>query len=173
MRDKLRRRYQVYREVSRNGYFEGEIAVTELKRLRELLHPDSPDSGERKVAVKFEFIENEFGVPMITGPLRTSLVLECQRCLQPLAIPIEQDFRLLIDASDETVQASSVETLSSDDGYIDINDLVEDELILALPLVALHEDTACNVHWQPAATAAEPAVKENPFAVLRQLKTSE
>ncbi len=173
MRDKLRRRYQVYKEVARNGYFEGEIAVSELGRLTELLHPEQPDIEARKVKVEFEFVSNEFDVPMISGQLQTSLVLECQRCLQPLDMPLSLEFRLLVDASDETVRASSVETLCSDDGYIDINDVIEDELILALPLVALHEDTACNQHWQSTTASTEPAVKENPFAVLQQLKTSD
>lgn len=172
MRDKLRRRYQVHKEVSRHGYFEGAIALTELTRLRELLHPQQSDAEQRRIAVRFEFLKNEFDVPMITGQIETGLVLECQRCLQPLELPVSLDFSLMVDASDETLRQSNVETLYSDDGYVDINEVVEDELILALPLVALHQDTACNEHWQVSATA-EIADRENPFSVLQQLKTTD
>jgi len=174
MRDKLRKRYQVQKEVTQNGRFEGEIPLSELERLGELLHLEALDSDERKVTVSFEFVRNEFDIPMLEGHLQTSLELECQRCLKPLQTPMELDFRLLIDASDEIVRQSSLDTLYSDDGYIDITEVVEDELILAVPLVAMHEDTACNEEWrQLTEQQSEAVVKENPFAVLQQLKTTD
>jgi uncharacterized protein len=86
---------------------------------------------------------------------------------------MDVDFRLLIDASDELLGNSSEDTLYSDDGYIDIAEVVEDELILALPLVAMHEDTACNENWRASELQVETPVKENPFAVLQQLKTTD
>jgi len=177
MRDKLRKRYQVHKEVTQNGRFEGVIELSELKRLGELVHFQEPGSMERKIAVSFEFVRNEFDIPMLVGHLQTSLNLECQRCLKPIQTPMELDFRLMIDASDEIVRQSSLDTLYSDDGYIDINEAVEDELILAVPLVAMHEDTACNEHWSLTGpltdSQSEAAVKENPFAVLKQLKTTD
>jgi uncharacterized protein len=88
-------------------------------------------------------------------------------------MPLELGFSLLIDASDEIVQHSSQDTLYSDDGWIDIVEVVEDELILAIPLVAMHENRACNSNWRASAITAEPARKENPFAVLQQLKTTD
>ena len=65
-----------------------------------------------------------------------------------------------------------IETIFSEDGCIDIYSVIEDELILAIPLVALHEDTDCNRHW-PAAGGAESESRHSPFEVLRQLKTTE
>lgn len=171
MRDKLRCRYQVHKEVARNGYFEGDIALSKLSRLTEILYPEASLQEERKIALSFEFFSNEFDLSMVAGKLETSLEVECQRCLDTMEMPLRLEFRLMIDASDELVRESSVDTLYSDDGYIDIHEVVEDELILAIPLVALHEDTQCNKHWQ--ASEPEVAVKENPFAVLKQLKTTD
>jgi len=172
MRDKLRRRYQVNREVTRNGYFEGEIALAELTRLDEMLYrqPGDQDGG---VAVRFEFVRNEFGTMMLIGQLQASLELQCQRCLQPLTVEVEQDIELMIDAGVEEVRGSSLDAIDSDEGYIDIIEVVEDELILALPLVALHEDTACNEHWPVADVNDDAGDKDNPFAVLRQLKATD
>ncbi len=172
MREKLRRRYQVHREVTRNGYFEGEIALSEMRRLGELLELDQSARKDRNVAVKFEFIRNEYDIATIVGRLETSLGLQCQRCLKTMELPLELDFRLMIDASDAIVQDSSVDTLYSDDGFIDIVEVVEDELILAIPLVPLHEDSACNEHWPEPETESEAGVVNNPFAVLAQLKTT-
>ena len=171
MRDKLRKRYQVQKEVTRNGYFEGEIELSELSRLGELLHAGDADLKDRKIGLKFEFVRNEYEIPMLIGRLETSLELECQRCLKALDYPIALDFSLMIDASEELVSESSVDTLYSDDGIIDIGQVAEDELILALPLVPMHEDTACNENWRVQET--EPVVKDNPFAVLQQLKTTD
>jgi uncharacterized protein len=171
MQDKLRKRYQVQKEVTRNGYFEGEIALSELGRVTELLHPGKSGLEGRKVTLKFEFLLNEYEVPMLVGQLETSLELECQRCLKALDLPMTLDFSLMIDASDELVRNSSVDTLYSEDGFIDIFEVVEDELILAIPLVAMHADTSCNENWQESKT--ETALKDNPFAVLQQLKTTD
>ena len=169
----MRKSYQVQKEVAQKGCFEGEIALSELKRLGELLQLDDASVGVRSIAVAFEFSRSGFDVPMLTGQLQTSLELECQRCLKPLEFTMELDFRLLIDASDEILSQSSEDTLYSDDGYIDIAEVVEDELILAIPLVAMHEDTACNENWRDSELPAETPMKQNPFAVLQQLKTTD
>ena len=173
MQDKLRKRYQVHREVAQSGRFEGEIELSDLKRLGEMLYPGSDELRERKIALSFEFARSEFDVPMLAGHLQADLVLECQRCLQSLEMPLELDFKLLIDANDDIVQHSSEDTLYSEDGYIDIVEVVEDELILAIPLVAMHEDRACNGNWQVSEPAPEIAKTENPFSVLQQLKTTD
>ena len=167
MRDKLRRRYQVEKEVSRNGYFEGVIPISELERLTGLLHPDSDVHGN-SVSVRFEFLRNEYDLPTVTGRLETTLLLECQRCLEPMEVPLELDFSLMVDASDNILRESSLDSIDSEEGYIDIFDVVEDELILAAPLVAVHEDADCNRFWPAAETG--PETRDNPFAVLAQLK---
>lgn len=170
MRDKLRRRYQVHKEVSRNGCFEGRIPLTKLERLCGLLHAQSADRGDC-VSVNFEFERNEFDVPTVSGRLETTLVLECQRCLEPMEVPVELDFGLMVDADDSVLQESSQDSIDSDEGFIDLFALVEDELILAVPLVAKHDNRSCNEHWPVADGATE--TRDNPFAVLAQLKATE
>ena len=166
----MRRRYQVVREVARNGYFEGEIGLSELTRLGDLLHAES---AERKIAVRFEFLRNEYGVSTLVGHLQASLELECQRCLEALEMPVSLDFELLVDAGDDLLQDRSLEAIDSEDGYVDIYAVLEDELMLAMPLVALHEDTACNQHWPAADAESETGNRDNPFAVLERLKTTD
>ena len=173
MRDKLRKRYQVHKEVAQNGCYAGEIALAGLKRLGEMLRQDGDAGKQGSVHVEFEFARNEFDVPTIAGRLQTRLDLECQRCLQALEFPLDLEFRLMIDASDELLRHSSEDTLYSVDGFVDIEEIVEDELILAIPLVAMHEDTACNENWQAPEMVTDTGAKENPFAVLQQLKTTD
>ena len=173
MRDKLRRRYQVDKEVARNGYFEGEIALSKLTRLDGLLYRDSAGREDRKITIRFEFLRNEYGVSILVGQLQASLELECQRCLEAIEMPVELEFELMVDAGEDLLRDSSLDSIDSEDGYIDIYSVVEDELMLALPLVAMHEDTACNEHWPAAETDPEAGKTDNPFAVLQQLKTTD
>lgn len=99
---------------------------------------------------------------------------QCQRCLQPVMLPIEVDRRLRF-VRDEA-EAARLDEDSEDDVLVlprrlDLHELVEDELILALPLVPRHE--SCPVPlWTPSADhAADAAAPDadaapHPFAAL-------
>ena len=102
------------------------------------------------------------------------LTMQCQRCLTPVVTPLlaERDFLFVADeataeAMDEESDAD-VLVISRD---FDVLSLVEDELILALPLVPRHE--VCPQHL-PAGAADEAfeaaSERPNPFAALAALK---
>ena len=167
MQEKLRRRYQIQKEVSRGGYYQGKIEIDDLARLSEFLL-----SEQAKIAVEFSFSQSDYGTPIIQGRLETSLTVECQRCLEAMEIPLQVDFKLLVDADDDMIAESSLDTVYSEDGTVDIFEVVEDEIILGLPLVIMHEDVTCNEFWQAQEQDPESAIKENPFSVLAKLKTS-
>jgi uncharacterized protein len=151
--------------VSRSGGYGGTIRVGELARLAEFLHSDNAT-----IAIEFEFVKSEYDAPIVRGKLDTCLSIECQRCLQAMEKQLLIEFNLLIDADDEVVAESSMDTIYSEDGYIDIFEVAEDELILALPLVNMHGDLACNEYW-PVEHQQSRRLRENPFSVLEKLKT--
>ncbi|MEE8379833.1 MAG: YceD family protein, partial [Gammaproteobacteria bacterium] len=136
-----------------------------LARLAEFLHSDNAT-----VVIEFEFVKSEYDAPIVRGKLDISLSIECQRCLQVMEKHLLIDFNLLVDADDEMVAESSMDTIFSEDGYIDIFEVAEDELILALPLVNMHDDLACNEYW-PVEQQQSQQLRENPFSVLKKLKT--
>ena len=93
----------------------------------------------------------------------------CQRCLQPFEQPIEVE-RTLRFVADEA-QAEALDAESEDDVLalqptIDLRRLVEDELLLAWPIVPRHASCAAPSH-DASEAGAEP---ENPFAALAALK---
>ncbi len=167
MRGRLKQHYQVHKEITRNSYFEGQIEADSMSRLSELLV-----ASPATIAMKFEFQSSDFDAPMLVGEMQTELQVECQRCLQAMTTPMKQEFKLLIDANDDVVQQSGLDTIYSDDGSIDIFKVAEDELILALPLVAMHEDETCNKHWRATDSSHDPDARENPFSVLKELKAT-
>ena len=167
MQGKLKQRYQIHKEVSRSSYFQGQIDVEALPRLGELLA-----STVATINVQFEFQHSDYDTPMVSGKMQADLEMECQRCLQAMPISSQVDFKLLVDAPEDIVRESSLDTVYSEDGSIDIFEVVEDELILALPLVAMHESSLCNRHWQAPDHDQDSVVKDNPFSVLKDMKTT-
>lgn len=102
---------------------------------------------------------------------RTDVSLQCQRCLMPLRQPLEVDraFRFVADEA----EAERLDEDTEDDVLVltrslDLAELVEDELILALPLVPRHD--TCPQPLVGVAEVEEPA-RANPFAVLQSLRT--
>ena len=104
----------------------------------------------------------------------TSVPLTCQRCMASVSTALEVDQWYRFVESEEVAMAEDDE--SEEDLLVmvpqfDLLALLEDELLMALPLVPMHE--TCPV--TPVFSAGDPAVeaaeaKPNPFAVLSQLK---
>jgi uncharacterized protein len=109
---------------------------------------------------------------------QASVVLECQRCLQPFVQPLEVDRRVRF-VRDEAL-AEQLDEHSDDDVLalprrLDLHELLEDELILALPLVPRHESCPEPLPLAPSGTAGmdgEGAADEapHPFAALAALR---
>ncbi len=105
----------------------------------------------------------------------TTVLLECQRCLQPMtqALQVDRAFRLV---RGEAEAARLDEELEDDvlelPPRLDLHALVEDELILALPLVPRHESCPAPLPLPAGAEVAEvtAAVPPHPFAALAALR---
>ncbi len=106
---------------------------------------------------------------------RTLVWLTCQRCLQPLEQPLAVQTRLRFvrgQAQAEALDAEVEEDVLALTRSLDLRELVEDELLLALPLVPRH-----GVCPQPLPMSAVDANFDaalpdhaNPFAALRALQ---
>lgn len=99
----------------------------------------------------------------------------CQRCLGPVDVPVafEREFRFVaseeVAAVEDEASEEDVLVLSRD---FNLLELVEDELLMALPAVPKHEVCPSTVKLQVADSdfVEEAQEKPNPFAVLEQLK---
>ncbi len=98
--------------------------------------------------------------------------LICQRCLTPVSWPVSgSETVALVRNADEADRApATFETVLAEDGRVSLRDLVEEELLVRLPLVARHEEgCAPQVAEEPAAPEEE---RQRPFADLQQLLRS-
>lgn len=130
------------------------------------------------VEVKLHLYIDEAGNKRIDGDVHTEIAVLCQRCLQPMRLPIDSDFAVGVVWSDEESSRlpKYLEPYIVDEGPQDIRDLIEDELILCVPYAAYHDDENCageyRHHVVEELVETEKEEKPNPFKVLEQLKPS-
>ena len=118
---------------------------------------------------------------VIQGTATASLELTCQRCGHGLKTDVKADFtytpvRNAAKESEDPIPDAYDEIELDEYGSLSLVHLVEDELMLALPIVAMHEPEDCKLgdkdmtfgELAPEATEQE---KPNPFEVLKKLKT--
>jgi uncharacterized protein len=159
-----------------DGELSGSVPLAEMERLHsESLEPI--DAAEVSFSAEGEMQEDAAGQlePWIHLSGATTLVMTCQRCLTPVAteIEFERSFRFVAsEALAEVEDEESEEDVLVLSREFNLLELVEDELLMAIPAVPKHEE--CPAPVKLAAVDADfddsPAEKPNPFAVLQQLK---
>lgn len=154
----------------------GELPLSQLPRLADLFHADTPPSTAEPVRwqAQGEARKPLGGEPQPWVHVRASgcLSLECQRCLQPVAVPVDVDRQFLFVRGEDA--AAQLDADSEDDVLaltraLDLVELIEDELLLALPLVPRHEVCVAPVTLSVGEEEIE-VEKPNPFAALSALK---
>ena len=106
---------------------------------------------------------------------RAQVRRDCQRCLEPVALDLSlaRAFRFVADeATAEAMDADSEDDVLVLPRRLDLHALVEDELLLALPLVPMHATCPQRLPMSAGtlADATEAAPAKNPFAVLSGFK---
>jgi uncharacterized protein len=132
------------------------------------------DGGEKgEVAVRLRLHRDAQGFIVLEGRLATQVALVCQRCLEPVIVDVDADLRLwlLRDESEADRLPDDADYLTLDEeGRLALGDALEDELILALPLVPRHDDCEAFLVTGEASGVVEAAPRENPFQALAALK---
>lgn len=167
--------------ADRGEWLIGQAPVGSFARLADPGEPAPAADAVLQWKAKAERRPVRGGAPELWLHLQAQVVVPrtCQRCLQPvdLSLAVQRDF--LFASTEEQAQAWDAERDDADvlvlGKSLDILELVEDELILELPLVPRHD--ACP---QPLVMTTSPEKggemssvenkSDNPFAVLAQLK---
>lgn len=170
------RRLDVRRFAATAAQLQGRAGADELPRL--VADAPLPGGEGAEWSMRGEQRPGVAGEPEVWLHLqaRAHVVLPCQRCLQPMTLPLQaaRSIRFV----DDEAEAERLDEELDDDvlatparGGVDALALVEDELIFALPLVPRHD--ACPEPLPaPADTAraTEADAAPHPFAALAALK---
>ena len=143
---------------------EGLLPVSAFPRLAELLV--SP-AGE--IQVRLQFRKGKKHRVFVAGTCSGEVTLLCQACLEPVSVKVEAPVStLLVESVGELMALPQEEDgLVSEGKYVALADLVEDDLILSLPMVPRHDEGQCGL----VKPTGEPPRDETyrPFAGLAGL----
>ena len=157
-------RWVVARKLAaRDQVLSGAIAAADLARLTSAVQ-----GTDAEVDVELAFVQGD-EVPEIHGRVRIGVTLTCERCLEPVEVGLAAAPALgLVHGDEDAVRLPArLEPCLSSAEELDLFDLVEEELLLALPIVARHQEE-CGRLVAIEPTLADTA--ENPFRVLEGLK---
>lgn len=169
-------RLDVRRFAEEGGVLEATAALRGFRRLAAETQGGAP-AGEVRWHARGEIANPQHVQPLVWLHLQAeaTLPLVCQRCLRPVDVPLRVDrsFRFV---ADEATAAAEDDTAEEDllalSRSFDLLELVEDELLMEVPVAPRHE--ACPEPVKMSATGAAfeaaGAERENPFAVLGRLK---
>jgi len=135
------------------------LPLAQFSRLSALLL-----NTEGEMQATFRFSRRKAMV-LVSGNLKATVQLECQRCLESMQHSIDEPFELVFAKSIEAAH-DLPETMDpvvlDDNGQIHVVDLFEDELILHLPTVARHEQVEqCNLQDNVQVDFGHKASDEN------------
>lgn len=141
----------------------GSLALQSLERLDVL---ERSGSMEWRAAGSVD----AHGKPFLDLAVRGKLVLACQRCLEPLVHDVALSSHLLLVRDEAEADAVPLEELAFDvvvgSESFDLSELVEDEIILSLPLVPKHERCQGLGAHASGEGGENDAARVSPFAVL-------
>lgn len=145
--------------------------------------PRLSEAGGREgssVEANFQFSHFE-GRPAVSGELHGAVVLTCQRCMRPVSVAVDDTFQVLIVAEERGDEPGGYEPVVANASRFDLRWLCEEQVLLALPLVPMHENVDCAEGVVASASADEPTesdvdevvdddgVRQQPFRNLRDL----
>ena len=159
-------------EVDRLARGEAEIdfdvPLAELPRLQSRI---AGIGGSVRGAARFG---RQSGFAVAELSLAGTAMLQCQRCMRAMELPIESTTRvaLILAEPDAAEVPEEFEPVLARDGRVSAGELVEEELLLALPIVPLHEELSECAVPPSAPLLAEEApehVTQRPFEGLGEL----
>jgi uncharacterized protein len=148
--------------ASAGASMQGVWPLRDFPRLGDML---AMDAGE--VAYEVDGVRDLRGRPSLRVRVRGTLQLRCQRCLEAMPFEVHADETLVLAQTLAEIHAEPADAHAPDrvvgGKEMPVRDLIEDELILALPYAPRHESCVA----RPSPDAANH--KTSPFAGLRGL----
>lgn len=155
--------------ADRGTTLEGEVLLADLERLCD---PLADNVGV--VQAKFVFERDERRSVVIHSSIDVAVKMVCQRCLELVTLPIHSECSYAVVKEGANTQSlpKGYDVLELGEDPLDLHALIEEELLLALPIVPAHHPEECQ---QPAGLdepepAEDEVTRSNPFSVLAQLK---
>jgi uncharacterized protein len=157
---------------AQRAHISGTVPLARFTRFCELL---ADCRGELKVSLQFGLDERHRRI--VEGSIETSVSVVCQRCLEHTNVQLQESFKLGVVESEAQIERlpDDVDPWLTTDARLTLVDILEEQLILAMPIVSYHLEACSFVLGKTSEGTAErktdSAVEsdDNPFAVLKKL----
>lgn len=169
--DRLLSTLDVRKAAVRGSRVSGYLKPLDLKRFRPLLASD-----EGRINVEIHCFRDEERRYLLSIKVEAQIEVTCQRCLKPLIKHISSCSSLAAVWTDgeASLLPTELDPLVTGEQPCDLWQVVEDELILALPAFSYHAEDVCKLDEQfvsdPMPHLGAGTERPNPFNVLGQLK---
>lgn len=143
----------------------GQVQLLDLGRISDLIL-----NRDGTVNFSLSFNKDDKGIVQITGELSAPLTVICQRCLNEMLLQLQSPVSIGVIDNQQQIDElpATLEPVIAEEHKVSLLQLIEEELLLAMPLSPVHERSAC-----PATQLLDELAgkKESPFAALKDLKT--
>jgi len=156
--------------ANKNGELRYNWKVSEFSRLDGLLYSDL---GEIKVHLTGKHDDRRRC--LVKAKITANVLLECQTSFKPIEYQVDTSIVYCTVISEEQIADldEEYEALLIEDGQVDIKQVIEDELILSLPIVANRASEELGINMSFGDLPQEDESKKNPFLVLDGLDLKE
>lgn len=154
-----------YKLVELNQQLTGGLDLEELTRITEFF-----GSQPNKLDYSLICEKDEAGTLFLHLSINTAISLTCQRCMQLFQYSVERETTLQVAETEEAARdlPEGIEPILLDENRLNLLELLEDELMLAIPIVAMHEVDDCSEKVDVAEEVQEPETHK-PFVGLDKL----
>lgn len=169
MQSRLPEYCDLYQLADKLAAMSGYWPVAKMPRLLTLL---AADTGQVKADLEFG---RQGRTRFIKGSVSADVEMQCQRCLETTSVSLKTEFLVALVEDESQIEKlpEQYEALITEGRHF-LPDVIEDELILAVPIIATH-DSNCSDYVKEyevvpgVSQQEETAKKPNPFAVLKDL----
>jgi uncharacterized protein len=147
--------------------FDFEIPLADFVRLR----PQLATAGGELAGGSVQFLRDQ-GFAAAELEVKASVPLVCQRCLGTVRLDVNERSRVLLVGTEAEADRTpaGMDTVLAPERRVSLHDLVEEELLLAVPAVPLHErPEECTGARPEGAAPAQEATVQRPFERLGEL----
>ena len=117
----------------------GLMRLTNMTRLAEWI-----ETRDGSVAVEAAFFDTEKGLHRARGEVSGTLTVRCQRCMEPMELPVRSGLKLqFVEEASQIEPEGDYAIVRMTRGPTSLLEVIEDELILALPMAPMHPEGRC------------------------------
>lgn len=152
--------------ANKNGELRYRWPIEDLSRLQGLLY-----SNQGEISVHLVGEHDDRRRCLVKAHITANLQLECQTSFEPIDYSVDTNtvYCSVVDEEQITSMDDEYEALLLDDGQVNIKQVIEDELILALPIAINKATEELNIKMSYGELPEQAAERKNPFTLLKGL----